>query len=260
MIGWTKALVIGLLPVVAGLVVLLLMQPAVCPINQVSATALATPTSAPTLAPLVDAPKLAPQCLVGSAVPGDLLVRSYPGAEFAELGTLVAELTALGLTDDGWVTVNYGERRGWLRAENLRFSGVCAALPRVRNPLIPVAAPDAEVFALQVDRDGDGSFRNTISTPEGDALDILWVVIINLYTQPPNNLREFTLTLDCDGAQPDAVRWGWAYETPTLTCGDALTLPFTLDNPQQPFSITYAPNSPQSYINYVLRVSGGAAG
>ncbi len=257
---WTKAVLIALLPVLAGLVLLLLAQPAFCSVNQVSATALTSVTATPTPAPLIDAPKIAPQCTVGSAVTGDLLVRSYPGAEFAELGTLITDLTALGITDDGWVTVNYGERRGWLRAENLRFSGVCDVLPTVRNPMIPVAPTDAEVFALQVDRDGEGAFRNTISAPDGDGLDVLWVVIINLYTQPPNNLREFTLTLDCDGSHSEAVRWGWSYHTPTLTCGDALTLPFAVDSPQQPFTITFAPQSPQSYVNYVLRVSGGAAG
>lgn len=260
MAGWMKFLMIAVLPIIVGVIVLLIGQPALCRVDPTFATAMSAARLQATPAPLIDAPKSAPQCSIASAVPGDVYVRSYPGAQFAELGILNGDMTALGVTDDGWVTVGYGERRGWLRAENLRFNGACESLPDVRNPLIPTAPLDDQAFAVQIDRDGEGTFSNTISTPEGDSSDVLWVVIINLYSAPPNNLREFTLTMQCDGAQADSLRWGWAYRAPTLRCGDSLTIPFTINASQQPFHITVAPDSPQSYIPYRLAITGGAAG
>lgn len=257
MAGWLKVLVFVFCLVVIGAALLIFGQPVFCTSDSVSA---ATLSAAATSAPLIDAPKYAPQCYVSNAVPGDVLVRSYPGTEFAELGYLSGELTALGITDSGWITVDYAERRGWLRVENLRFRGHCESLPAVRDPLIPTAPDDADVFAVQVDRDGAGTFGGAISSPDGDTMDIVWIVVINLYTEPPNNLREFTLTLECDGTHSDALRWGWSYHTPALTCGDALTLPFMVGSSQQPFTIAFAPNSPQSYVEYTLRVDDGAAG
>jgi len=259
-IMWTKMALVALLPILVGAVLILFAQSAICAADRVSATTLGASAPNATPPPISDAPKLAPQCIISSAVEGDVIVRSYPGAQFAELGFLNSDLTALGATDDGWVTVGYGERRGWLRSENLRFAGVCDSLPTVRNPMIPTAASDAEVFAVQIDRDNEGSFRNSISTPDGDVNDLLWVTIINLYNQPPNNMREFTLTLECNGTNTDSVRWGWAYRAPTMHCGEAITIPFMIGNSQQPFTITFAPNSPQSYIDYTLHISGGGVG
>jgi hypothetical protein len=257
---WTKGLMIAVFSALVGALLIMFGQPVLCTADYVSAATMSAAAPAATPVPLVDAPKYAPQCYVSTAVQGDVLVRSYPGSQFAELGYLSGELTASGVTDSGWVTVDYGERRGWLRVENLRFRGSCETLPTVRDPLIPNALADPDVFAVQIDRDGTGTFSNAISSPDGDTTDVVWVVIINLYTEPPNNLREFTLTLECEGVNTDSVRWGWSYRAPQMTCGDAITLPFMAENNQQPFTITFAPNSPQSYVDYTLRIDGGAAG
>ncbi|MBK8035462.1 MAG: hypothetical protein IPK17_39360 [Chloroflexi bacterium] len=111
----------------AGLVVLLLVQPAVCPVNQVSATALATPTSAPPSPPGLMRPSWRRSAWSAAPFPAicscaHTLARNSPNS-----GTLVTELTALGLTDDGWVTVNL-RRTARLAARGK--STVCRAYAR----------------------------------------------------------------------------------------------------------------------------------
>ncbi|MBE2271310.1 MAG: hypothetical protein IAE80_23955 [Anaerolinea sp.] len=244
---------------IVGVVVLMLAQSTCTVAEDITATTRITlqPTPTPSL---IDAPKIAPDCRVSGTGIGDVIVRSYPGSTYAELGIITdeVELTALGATDDGWLTVSYGERRGWVRREVISTAGRCDALPAVRNPTIPVAPADQEVFGVQIDRDASGEFVNAISAPDGDGADLLWVSVINLYTQPPNNMRQFTLTLECTGANVEAVRWGWAYTAPDMGCGDSVTIPFMIDNSQHPFIITFAPNSPQSYIGYRLVIANAS--
>lgn len=209
---------------------------------------------------VVFTPFTAPQC--SALNPGnangdaDVLVRSAPADSYATLGTLAPSTTlpAIGQTDNGWVAVNAAERQGWLRREVILLVGECAALPLLLNPVIPTAPEDAQVYVLEVDRDGEGSFHEVISSPQGDTSDLIWISIINLYTAPPNNYREFMLTLSCDGAELEAVRWGLAY-SPTMACGQSVTMPFMQGASQQPFMVLLPEGSRQSYARYALSVS-----
>ena len=207
-------------------------------------------------------PLVAPRCSALNRTDADLLVRSAPTDAFAILGTLSpsATLPALGRTDSGWISVNYAERQGWLRADMTILQGECVALPRVLDPTIPSAPADVQVYGLEVDRDGDGMFRDMISTPEGDTSDLIWISVVNLHTQAPHNYREFTLSLNCEGAGLEAVRWGSAYN-PTLSCGQSVVVPFIHGASQQPFAVMLPEGSRQSYVQYTLFVTpGGSVG
>jgi hypothetical protein len=201
-------------------------------------------------------PVIAPRCSVVNPNAADVLVRSAPADTFAMLGTLSTStaLPALGRTDDGWVAVNYAERQGWLRGEVTALSGDCTTLPLLLNPTIPSAPEDSAVYSLEVDRDGEGSFHEVISGPQGDRSDLIWISVVNLYTEPPNNFREFTLTLNCEGSALDAVRWGSAY-SPSLVCGQSVNAPFMHDASQQPFVVLLPEGSRQSYAQYTLSVT-----
>ena len=214
---------------------------------------------------------IAPQTLDGTAYRGadcraanttgvDAVVRSAPTAQHALLGLLPANgvLPVIGRTDDNWYTVSFAERLGWVTGAVVALEGDCGGLPVVRNPAIPDAPDDAQAFLLQVDRDASGSFSDAISTPGGDTRDLLWVQIANLDTRPPNNYREFVLTLDCQGTDSAAVRWGSAYQ-PTLVCGASIALPFLSGGAQLPIAIQFAPGSRQSYVAYTVSVQPAAA-
>ena len=195
-------------------------------------------------------------CRVANAAGVDAIVRSAPAAQYAILGLLAPDgtLPVIGHTDDdAWYTVDFAERRGWMRGDVIALDGDCAALPVVRNPTIPDAPADAEAFLVQVDRDASGTFRQAISTPQGDTSDLVWVRIVNLDSNPPNNYREFALTLDCEGTGIAAVRWGSAY-SPSLTCGATVVVPFLNTHAQQPIRVEFPPGSRQSYVEYTLSV------
>jgi hypothetical protein len=207
-------------------------------------------------------PLAAPRCSALNPGSTDLLVRSAPSDSFSILGTLSPAMTipALGRTDSGWVAVNYAERQGWISDDVTILQGECAALPQVLDPTIPSAPADVQVYGIEVDRDGEGTFREVISTPEGDSNDLVWISIVNLHTEPPNNYREFSLTLNCEGAGLEAVRWGSAY-SPTLVCGQSVVVPFIHGASQQPFSVVLPEGSRQSYVQYSLQVTpGGSVG
>jgi hypothetical protein len=186
----------------------------------------------------------------------DVLVRSAPSDTFAMLGTLAPATTlpALGRTDDGWFAVNFAERQGWMRADVAAPQGDCGGLPAILNPTIPAAPADVAAYAIEIDRDGEGSFREVISYPQGDTNDLVWISIINLHTQPPNNYREFTLTLNCEGSGLEAVRWGLAY-SPNMTCGQSVVMPFINGSSQQPFSVNLPQGSRQSFVQFTLDVT-----
>lgn len=200
-------------------------------------------------------------CRVSNSAGADAIVRSAPTAQFAILGLLTpsGSLPVMGRTDDSaWYTVAFAERRGWLRGDVVSLAGDCASLPVVRNPTIPDAPVDAEAFLMQVDRDASGTFQQTISAPNGDTSDLIWVRVVNLDTNPPNNYREFALTLDCQGTGVSAVRWGSAYQ-PTQVCGASVVMPFLSGSAQQPISVQFPPGSRQSYVEYTLRIQPPAA-
>ncbi|MCL4248287.1 MAG: hypothetical protein KJ065_09085 [Anaerolineae bacterium] len=66
------------------------------------------------------------------------------------------------------------------------------------------------------------------------------------------------MTLNCTGIGAEHLRWGSPYE-PVLRCGDSVELPFLYEISQQPLSIVFEPNSPQSYVEYMLTVTSNSA-
>jgi uncharacterized protein YraI len=117
----------------------------------------------------------------------------------------------------------------------------------------PTAPADANPFALVIDRDTGGQFGEVISYPNGDHSDQIQLSVANLGDEPANRYREYHVTLLCDGMGTDAVRWG-AIDNPALTCGATVIVPFSLGMTQQNLLITVPDGSPESYVDYKLRV------
>jgi len=211
-------------------------------------------------APAAILSRAAPPCQLTTNSDAAALVRSAPHSDFEVIGSLPtgAFATVLGLTDDGWYAVNYGERQGWLQANVAALVGQCGYMPRLLNPVIPQAAADQSVYLLEVDRDATGQLREALSQPYGDPSDLIWVRAINLYNQAPNNYRDYVLTLNCTGIGAEHLRWGSPYD-PTLRCGESATLPFLYANNQHPITVVFAPDTPQSYVEYMLTVTSSTS-
>ena len=205
--------------------------------------------------------KAAPPCQLTTNSTNAVIIRSAPSTQYEVLSSLSTGnfLPVLGRTDDGWYAVNYNERQTWMASEAVMLIGSCDTLPRLLNPTIPDAPIDPDVYLLEIDRDGSGLIRNELSTPQGDSSDIVWVRAINLYTQAPNNYREFTLTLNCTGVGAEHLRWGSPY-APTLRCGETARLPFLFNINQQPLAVVFEANSPQSYVEYMLNINSATGG
>jgi hypothetical protein len=159
----------------------------------------------------------------------------------------------IGRTDNDWYSISFAERQGWVAGDVIALDGDCDALPVLRNPTIPDAAADMPAVLIDVDRDASGTLDGEISAPGGDTNDTIWVRVINLDTRPPNNYREFTLTLACDGTGTEYVRWGEP-ANPSLRCGDSVTLPFLSGQAQTAIFVTLPTGSRQSYVTYRLNV------
>jgi len=204
--------------------------------------------------------KAAPPCQMTTSSSAAALVRGAPSPAYEVIGSLQpgAYLPVLGHTDDGWYAVNYAERLGWLIDDVGTLVGQCDQIPRLLNPVIPTAAADNDIYLLEVDRDGSSQLRDAISLPNGDASDLIWLRAINLYSQSPNNYRIFSVTLNCTGIGAEHLRWGPPYE-PLLRCGDTVELPFLYEISQQALSIVFEPNSPQSYVEYMLTITSTSA-
>jgi len=208
---------------------------------------------------LINQPILASACKLTNTQPTYAILRTAPADQYALLGLIPPRgmIDAIGMTSSGWYAVNYGERLAWISSAAVTGDAATEAeyqrLPTLRNPIIPNAPRDAYMHVINVDRDGDARYVNAISTPDGDTRDLLMVVVINLFSEPPNNYRERVISLNCIGEGSDYVRWGVSTR-PTLRCGDMITLPFLINNHRQTFAVTFTPNAPQSYVEYELSV------
>ncbi|MFN8527904.1 MAG: SH3 domain-containing protein [Anaerolineae bacterium] len=249
LIGVTSA---WLIPFAQGIVLL--------PVGFATA-AMATTLPAPTQAPLpafVDA-NPAPSCSLINTTENVAFVRSAPREDYSLTGLLPVggQIQAVGYTSNGWYVVNFGERLAWISSSVVSPQTAdlltCNALPLFRNPLIPDAPADAPAEWLSADRDGEAVLHGSISTPGGDTSDWIWVNVINLYSEPPNNYREMVIVLECTGEDVSGVRWG-SINAQSLGCGEAINLPFLYTAAQQALVITFAANAPQSYVEYVLQV------
>jgi hypothetical protein len=204
----------------------------------------------------------AANCRIKNNVGVNTIIRSAPAPQYAVLALFPADtsLPVIGQTDNGWYSVNFAERQGWVFRDVIALEGDCAALPIVRNPAIPSAPADAQAYLLQADRDGRGSFREEISAPDGDTSDLVWVRVVNLDSVSPNNYREFVLTLDCVGEGSEVLRWGSPTD-PSLKCGETVVLPFLNTSAERPIVVLFPTGSPQSHVDYLLSMlPAGAVG
>lgn len=115
---------------------------------------------------------------------------------------------------------------------------------------VPVAPPDSDTYLFTVDRNAGGQFGEVISAPTGDTTDRVELVAANLTTTPPDNYREFRVTLVCVGAGVGAVRWG-AGDAPALPCNTTTTVPLLAGANRQPLTITA---TGAAYVHYTLSV------
>ena len=206
---------------------------------------LGAPASAPSPTP--------PVCGMIPAAGTPVSVYAAPQAQAMLLGELPAAglLIARGRLRGGWYAADAAGLTGWVTASSVRLQGACGDLPVVLDPTVPTAPKDSEPHTLYVDRDGSGSLSGAIGAPNGDTLDAVWLIVLNLYDRPPSNYREFSLTLTCSGVGSENVRWG-APQTPSHRCGETLRLPFLYSLAQQPVVALIPAGSEQSYVSYTL--------
>lgn len=245
-------IVIGLIGAFAARPLWYAVDPLAAPVvHIVTATATPMPSASPLPAFL---PVVLPRCEIASVDAAALLVRTGPGVDYAPLTALSAgmRIPAIGRTSTGWLVGAVDERQGWVAQTSAGLTGDCTALPVLLDPTLTIAPADAAAEVLEIDRDGGGVYEQVISIP-GDRIDIVWVSMINLYSQPPNNLREVVITLECAGVGLERVRWGTAY-APEHTCGAIMRIPFLFGLSQQPLAILLPETGPQSAVHFRLVV------
>lgn len=148
-------------------------------------------------------------------------------------GTMTVPL-AQGATDQPLtVTLPQGSQRGYL----------AYALTAV-----PVAPVDSETYLFTVDRNAGGQFGEVISAPAGDTTDRVNLIAANLTSAPPDNYREFRVTLLCAGAGAENIRWGTG-NMPNLPCNATTTVPLLNGADRQAFTITATGTA---YVHYTL--------
>lgn len=113
------------------------------------------------------------------------------------------------------------------------------------------SSPADENYIFSIDRDYGGTFSETISAPLGDLADNIQVMMTNLTAVEPNNLRDMHMTLYCEGANTENVRWGLPGSA-TLLCGQTVTATFTHANRQQMLEVVSNDMNASTYVNYTL--------
>jgi hypothetical protein len=113
---------------------------------------------------------------------------------------------------------------------------------------VPVAPADSDSYLFTVDRNAGGQFGEVISAPTGDPTDRVELVAANLTQTPPDNYREFRVTLTCAGAGAETVRWGPG-DNPTLPCNATATVPLLAGAERQTFTVTA---TGAAYVHYRL--------
>jgi|GEM_PF-2007967 len=118
---------------------------------------------------------------------------------------------------------------------------------------LPIAPMDEE-FWFGADRDDGGTFNETLSSPVGDMSDSIEITMNNLTLTAPNDYREMTLTLECEGFNQANIRWGLP-DHPELQCGQTVTTTFIHAMNQQAIEIVPLDTNVQTYVNYTLVVA-----
>ncbi len=113
------------------------------------------------------------------------------------------------------------------------------------------SAPADENYSFSIDRDYGGTFSESISAPLGDLVDNIQIMMPNLTTVEPNNLRDMHMTMYCEGANIENIRWGLP-GNPTLLCGQTINATFTNANRQQNIEVISNDINASTYVNYTL--------
>ena len=116
------------------------------------------------------------------------------------------------------------------------------------------SAPADDGFWFGTDRDDGGTFNETLSSPIGDMSDTIDIIMSNLTLTAPNDFREMTLTLKCEGFNQANIRWGLP-DSPDLQCGQTVTTTFIHAMNQQAIEIVPLDTNIQTYENYTLIVA-----
>lgn len=117
--------------------------------------------------------------------------------------------------------------------------------------VLPIALDDAPLMGFGLERNSGGQFINVISGPAGDHTDMIQLSAVNLEAAPPNNHRNFLVTLHCAGAGAEHVRWG-SPENPTLLCGGSSLVSLMHTTPYENIAVLIPQGTGQGYVDYVL--------
>ena len=169
------------------------------------------------------------------------------------------QLSVNARTESGWYRINRNGMTGWVYGDFVTLNGVCNSLPVLTPPstqaiggavLSGVTAPyDVNIHYFGVDASGGGQFQDAISYPTGDSQDLVHITVSNL--QATEQLT-FGLTLTCTGNGAEDLRWGLP-EAPTLTCQDALPIPFSSLANDIDVVIMLPGGVGQRYVDYILQ-------
>lgn len=119
---------------------------------------------------------------------------------------------------------------------------------------VQIAPPTAAQLNWALNRDSGGQFTGAVSNPEGNTSDRIRVTVDGLSNQPPNNFRQFTITLVCNGTNTSNLRWGTGGpSSPTgLQCGGSINITHTNDSNQTFININMTGGSSPGYVSYTL--------
>lgn len=115
---------------------------------------------------------------------------------------------------------------------------------------MPIAPEDEDQQVFYVDSNQGGAIQQTVSYPIGDAHDTLAVFAHNLQETSPDNYREYMLTMQCNGTQSDALRWGM--QSATLGCGAQIIVNLSFAESVRYITVDVPAHEGQSFIDYTL--------
>ncbi len=213
------------------------------------------------------------QCTITATHPGGVNMRVQPSLSAAIIAVMPPDssLPADARTSNGWYRVYSTGQGGWVSSDVVSAGGMCADLPL---QIIPsgerIAATsgqfvsalgvstnyapyDAASYYFEVTGNGVGDFSESVSFPDGDGTDRVLLAISGL-TPGDAGARPFAITMVCDGAGAENLRWG-APDNPALGCGDTAGITFSLTYDRQPLLVALPIGATQSNVDYTLHAA-----
>jgi hypothetical protein len=115
---------------------------------------------------------------------------------------------------------------------------------------MPIAPVDEDQQVLAIDRNRGGVISQSLSFPNGDAHDVIAVYAHNLQPTSPDNFRQVTFMMECNGFATENLRWG--HDTVNMGCGDQFTLNLTQNEAVRYLTVHIPTTVGQSFIEYTL--------